>query len=85
VGGVGLFLSLLNFEEMDMSTQIQDAYIVAATRLPVGKRNGAYITTRPDDMLAAALNGALGRCQGWTQPASRTSSPAAPCRRPNRA
>ena len=28
-----------------MSKQIQDAYIVAATRLPVGKRNGAYATT----------------------------------------
>jgi acetyl-CoA acyltransferase len=44
-----------------MTKQIQDAYIVAATRLPVGKRNGAYITTRPDDMLAAALNGALAQ------------------------
>lgn len=47
-----------------MSTQIQDAYIVAATRLPVGKRNGAYITARPDDMLAAALNGALAQVPG---------------------
>ncbi|MNQ34182.1 3-ketoacyl-CoA thiolase [compost metagenome] len=27
----------------------------------MGKRNGAYITTRPDDMLAAALNGALAQ------------------------
>ena len=25
-----------------MSKQIQEAYIVAATRLPVGKRNGVY-------------------------------------------
>ncbi len=47
-----------------MSTQIQDAYIVAAMRLPVGKRNGAYATTRPDDMLAAALNGALAQVPG---------------------
>ena len=47
-----------------MSKQIQDAYIVAATRLPVGKRNGAYITARPDDMLAAALNGALAQVPG---------------------
>ena len=47
-----------------MSKQIQDAYIVAATRLPVGKRNGAYATTRPDDMLAAALNGALAQAPG---------------------
>jgi acetyl-CoA acyltransferase len=30
----------------------------------VGKRNGAYITTRPDDMLAAALNGALAQVPG---------------------
>ena len=47
-----------------MSKQIQDAYIVAATRLPVGKRNGAYATTRPDDMLAAAINGALAQAPG---------------------
>ncbi|MBO1112349.1 acetyl-CoA C-acyltransferase [Bordetella petrii] len=44
-----------------MSKQIQDAYIVAATRLPVGKRNGIYATTRPDDMLAAALRAALAQ------------------------
>ena len=44
-----------------MSKQIQDAYIVAATRLPVGKRNGIYVTTRPDDMLAAALRAVLAQ------------------------
>ncbi|AOB39449.1 acetyl-CoA C-acyltransferase [Bordetella parapertussis] len=44
-----------------MSKQIQDAYIVAATRLPVGKRNGAYATTRPDDMLAAVLRAVLAQ------------------------
>jgi len=44
-----------------MSKQIQDAYIVAATRLPVGKRNGIYAATRPDDMLAAALRAALAQ------------------------
>lgn len=44
-----------------MSKQIQEAYIVAATRLPVGKRNGAYATTRPDDLLAAALQGVLAQ------------------------
>jgi phosphoglycerate dehydrogenase-like enzyme len=37
-----------------MSKQIQDAYIVAATRLPVSKRNGMYRNVRPDDMLARA-------------------------------
>ncbi|AZY49910.1 acetyl-CoA C-acyltransferase [Bordetella avium] len=38
-----------------------DAYIVAATRLPIGKRGGMYATTRPDDLLAAALRGALAQ------------------------
>lgn len=38
-----------------------DAYIVAATRLPVGKRLGMYATTRPDDMLAAVLQAALAQ------------------------
>lgn len=38
-----------------MSKQIQDAYIVAAKRLPVGKRNGLFRSTRPDDMLAHVL------------------------------
>lgn len=38
-----------------MSKQIQDAYIVAATRLPVAKRLGAFRYVRPDDMLAHAL------------------------------
>ena len=28
--------------------QIQDAYIVAATRLPVAKRNGMFRNVRPD-------------------------------------
>ena len=44
-----------------MSKQIQDAYIVAATRLPVGKRNGMFRTTRPDDMLAHALRSVLAQ------------------------
>ena len=38
-----------------MSKQLQDAYIVAAARLPIGRRNGYYKTTRPDDMLAHAI------------------------------
>jgi acetyl-CoA acyltransferase len=45
----------------DMSKQIQDAYIVAATRLPVGKRNGMFRTTRPDDMLAHALKSVMAQ------------------------
>lgn len=40
---------------------IQDAYIVAATRLPVGKKGGMFRTTRPDDMLAHALQAVLAQ------------------------
>ncbi|MDQ7988280.1 MAG: acetyl-CoA C-acyltransferase [Candidatus Dactylopiibacterium sp.] len=38
-----------------MNRQIQDAYIVAATRTPVAKRRGAFRHVRPDDMLAHVL------------------------------
>ena len=44
-----------------MSKQLQDAYIVAAARLPIGKRNGYFKTTRPDDMLAAAIKAVLAQ------------------------
>ncbi len=37
------------------------AYILAATRLPVGRRNGYYKNTRPDDLLAAALKAVLAQ------------------------
>ena len=48
-----------------MSKQIQDAYIVAAVRTPVGKApRGMFRNVRPDDLLAHALKSALGRCQG---------------------
>ncbi len=33
-----------------MATKIQDAYIVAATRTPVGKARGVMRNVRPDDM-----------------------------------
>ncbi len=39
-----------------MSKQIQDAYIVAATRTPVAKRNGMFRSVRPDDLLAHVLS-----------------------------
>ncbi len=43
-----------------MSKQVQDAYIVAATRTPIGKSGrGAFRNTRPDDLLVAAMQGAL--------------------------
>ncbi|MBU0750703.1 MAG: acetyl-CoA C-acyltransferase [Gammaproteobacteria bacterium] len=44
-----------------MMRQIQDAYIVAATRLPVGKRRGQFRNVRPDDMLAHALKSVLAQ------------------------
>ncbi|WP_300453132.1 acetyl-CoA C-acyltransferase [Accumulibacter sp.] len=47
-----------------MSKQIQDAYIVAAARLPIGRRNGYYKTTRPDDMLVHAIKAVLGQAEG---------------------
>jgi acetyl-CoA acyltransferase len=50
-----------------MSKQIQDAYIVAATRLPVAKRNGMLGHVRPDDMLAHAISRSWPRCRGLTR------------------
>ena len=44
-----------------MSKQIQEAYIVAATRLPVGKRKGMFGHVRPDDMLAHAIKSVLAQ------------------------
>src|SRR5688572_28114426 len=48
-----------------MAKQVQDAYIVAATRTPVGKApRGMLKNVRPDDMLAYVLKSALGKCPG---------------------
>jgi acetyl-CoA acyltransferase len=47
-----------------MPKQIQDAYIVAATRLPVGKKNGMFRNVRPDDMLAHAIRAVLAQAPG---------------------
>jgi acetyl-CoA acyltransferase len=48
-----------------MSKQIQDAYIVAAVRTPVGKApRGMFRNVRPDDMLAHVLKGAIARVPG---------------------
>ena len=42
--------------------QIQDAYIVAASRTPIGRSHrGFFRSTRPDDLLVAALRGALAQ------------------------
>ena len=36
--------------------QVQDAYIVAATRTPIGRSHRGYFrNTRPDDLLATTL------------------------------
>jgi acetyl-CoA acyltransferase len=45
-----------------MSKQLQDAYIVAATRTPIGKApRGMFRFTRPDDLLVRALQSALSQ------------------------
>jgi acetyl-CoA acyltransferase len=43
-----------------MTRQVQDAYIVAATRTPIGKApKGAFRNTRPDDLLVAAIRSVM--------------------------
>lgn len=45
-----------------MSKQLQDAYIVAATRTPIGRAHrGFFKNTRPDDLLIAAIRGAMAQ------------------------
>jgi acetyl-CoA acyltransferase len=49
-----------------MTRQVQEAYIVAAVRTPVGKApRGAFRNVRPDDMLAFCLKGLAGKVQGF--------------------
>jgi acetyl-CoA acyltransferase len=48
-----------------MTKQIQDAYIVAATRTPVGKApRGVFRNTRPDDLLAHVIRAVAQQCPG---------------------
>ena len=48
-----------------MTKQIQDAYIVAATRTPVGKApKGVFRNTRPDELLAHALRSVVAQAPG---------------------
>ncbi|MGY1409546.1 MULTISPECIES: acetyl-CoA C-acyltransferase [unclassified Luteimonas] len=48
-----------------MTRQVQDAYIVAATRTPVGKApKGVFRNTRPDDMLAHVLKAVVAQAPG---------------------
>ena len=45
--------------------QIQDAYIVAASRTPIGRSHrGMFRNTRPDDLLVAAIKGAMAQVPG---------------------
>jgi acetyl-CoA acyltransferase len=45
--------------------QLQDAYIVAATRTPIGRSHrGSFRNMRPDDLLASALRAALAQVPG---------------------
>ena len=48
-----------------MAKQVQEAYIVSATRAPVGKApRGMFKNVRPDDLLAHVLKAAVGQCPG---------------------
>jgi len=48
-----------------MSKQLQDAYIVAATRTPIGKApRGMFNKTRPDDLLVKVIQSALAQAPG---------------------
>jgi acetyl-CoA acyltransferase len=48
-----------------MTRQIQDAYIVAATRSPIGRSHRGFLRNmRPDDLLAAVLKSALAQVPG---------------------
>ena len=53
--------------------QIQDAYIVAATRTPIGRSHrGFFRNTRPDDLLATILRAAVAQVP---RPAPRAEGP----------
>jgi acetyl-CoA acyltransferase len=48
-----------------MTKQLQDAYIVAATRSPIGRSHrGFFRNTRPDDLLATVLKSAMAQVPG---------------------
>jgi acetyl-CoA acyltransferase len=54
-----------SYQEKTFMKQIQGAYIVAATRTPIGKSHrGFFRNTRPDDLLATTLKAALAQVPG---------------------
>ena len=53
-----------------MSKQVQEAYVVAATRTPIGRSGRGYFkNTRPDALLVAAIHGALKQVPALEQKA----------------
>ena len=52
----------MNQENFNMSKQLQEAYVVAATRTPIGKApRGMFKNVRPDDLLVRALQAAMAQ------------------------
>jgi len=48
-----------------MTKQVQDAYIVAATRLPIGRSGRGYFkNTRPDELLVRVMQATLAQAPG---------------------
>ena len=48
-----------------MTKQVQDAYIVAATRTPIGRSHKGYFKhTRPDELLATIVKAAMAQAPG---------------------
>jgi acetyl-CoA acyltransferase len=47
-----------------MIHRFNDAYLVAATRTPVGRRNGMFANARPDDLLAHVLRAGVTAIPG---------------------
>ncbi|MGE5622173.1 MAG: beta-ketoacyl synthase N-terminal-like domain-containing protein, partial [Bacillota bacterium] len=48
-----------------MTKQIQEAYVVAATRTPIGKApRGMFKNVRPDDLLVRAIQSAVAQVPG---------------------
>ncbi len=50
-----------------MSQPIQDAFIVAAVRTPVGRIRGVFRNTRPDDLLSHVIRSALAGLPSFDQ------------------
>ena len=63
----------------DYSMELQDAYIVAATRSPIGKSGrGFFRNTRPDDLLVGVLKSALAQVPNLDPKLIEDASLAAP-------